>query len=62
MPSVCVEDGLVLAIHRLVAGALRSPADEASGSWIWSQGERQVASVSYRLERLEPGMARLHLR
>ncbi|MCZ8377043.1 MAG: hypothetical protein O9342_16855 [Beijerinckiaceae bacterium] len=62
MPSVCVEDGLVLAIHGLVAGALRSPADEASGSWIWSQGERQVASVSYRLERLGPAMARLLLR
>ncbi len=62
MPSVCVEDGLVLAIHRHVAGALRSPASEASGLWIWTEDERQVASVSYRLERLEPDMARLHLR
>lgn len=62
MPSVCVEDGLTLDIHRMVAKHIGGGVWAYSGSWGWWRDGERRASIRYHIHRESEASARMTLR
>ena len=62
MPSVCVEDGLRLPVHKMASQAFSKGGKWCSGDWGWWNGDNEkIASIGYQLERRDETNARLRL-
>lgn len=62
MPSVCVEDGLRLDIHRMVAAEFARGATRFFGTWAWWRNGERRGTIDYTVEREGKERARMTLR